>query len=135
MKKNKFNLLIAHGDTVRKVTFEEGKDKKIIGIFPFSYSPIFLFADESGLRTRLGADSNSLPYIGFWKSLIQVKNELNKALTELNIPIIEGDYFTSSNYSSDQNLIVTIKGDKISSEYADESKKAKLRYVNIYEER
>ena len=135
MKKTRFNLLIAHGDTVRKVTFEEGKGKKIVGIFPLSYSPLFLFTDESEQRTRLGADSNSLPHIGFWKSLMGVKNELNEALKELDLPIIEGDYFTASNYSYDQNLIVTIKGEKMSSEYADDKKEAKLRYINIYEER
>ncbi len=134
MKKFNFNLLVSHGDTVRKVSFEEGKNKKIIGIFPFSYSPVFLFTDESELRKRLGADPNSLPHIGFWKSLMSVKDELNKALTELNLPIIEGDYFTSSNYSYDQNLIVTINGGKLSSVYADDRQKAKLRYINIFEE-
>ena len=134
MKKFKFKLLVAHGDTARRVSFEEGKDKKIIGIFPFDYSPVFLFTDESDFRTRLGIDVDALPTIGFWKSFMSVKDELNKTLDELNLPIVEGEYFALSNYSYAQNLIVTVN-EKLSSEYADDSKKAKLRYINIYEER
>lgn len=129
----KLDLLCLVGDKLTRMSFDKRKDEKVVGIFPFEKSSVFLYAEEIEEGKRFGANRELTPYIGFWKAIMRVKNEINATLSKLSLPIVEGRYFCSSCYNNDQNLIVTITKDNMTSDYCNDTETAKLRYCDVFE--
>ena len=121
-----------NGEKVR-LPFEEGKNEKVIGIFPFS-SKTYLCVEETTETTRKGADEASIPTFNFFKELYVVVDELNDILTKLNLPIVEGVYFAEPTKTMyDPYWIIGIDERGFTSDYYGSDATAKIRYCGIFE--
>ena len=85
--------LLCEVDGVKKrLPFEEGKSKKIVGIFPFA-NDIFLYVEERE-TVRTDVDETKIPSRDIFDELHKVRAELNEALSSLGLPIVDGFYFS-----------------------------------------
>ena len=127
-----FDLLVEDENGKKcRVAFEDRGDAKVLGIFPFAYSSVYLDVDETEETFRRGADEDAIPSLSFWKSLEGVRKKLNQELASLGLPIIEGCYFASTPYGfTDLNWIIGYvpKEERMRSDYYGNSEKAKIRY-------
>ena len=131
----KFDLLCLIKDEKRRLPYNVGRFKTVIGIFPYKDSPVFLYTKETELTVRLGADENKIPTIDFWKEMFAIKDALNTALTDLHLLPLAGNYFARKDSVSYKNWVVSFKeGFNTLKEscYAN-SHKAKIRYFGTFE--
>lgn len=90
-----FDLLIVVDGAKMRVSFEEGRDKNPIGIFPRKDLGSFLFLDEEP-ETVCPAkleDRRQLLTENFSALLSDVRTELNMRLCQLGKPELKGDYW------------------------------------------
>lgn len=90
-----FDLLIEVNGAKMRVSFDEGKDKKPIGIFPRKDLSSFLYLDEepeTSCPTRL-EDRRTLLTENFSALLHDIKTELNVRLRQLGKPELKGNYW------------------------------------------
>lgn len=132
-----FDLLV-EGENGKKcrVAFEDRGDAKILGIFPFAYSNVYLDVDETEETFRRGADEDAIPSLSFWKSLEGVREKMNQELASLGLPIVEGCYFASTPYGfTDLNWIIGYvpKEERMRSDYYGSNEKARIRYNGMLE--
>ena len=126
--------LLCEVDGVKKrLPFEEGKSKKIVGIFPFA-NDIFLYVEERE-TVRTDVDETKIPSRDIFDELHKVRAELNEALSSLGLPIVDGFYFA-------EPIIITwqpswvVGWNKVGdfcSDYYDFDVPAKVRYCDIFE--
>ena len=126
--------LLCEVDGVKKrLSFEEGKSKKIVGIFPFA-NDIFLYVEERE-TVRTDVDETKIPSRDIFDELHKVRAELNEALSSLGLPIVDGFYFA-------EPIIITwqpswvVGWNKVGdfcSDYYDFDVPAKVRYCDIFE--
>lgn len=90
-----FDLLIVVNGAKMRVSFDEGKDKDPIAIFPRKELTSFLYLDEEPetvCPARL-EDRRSLLTENFSALLSDVRPELNLRLRQLGKPELKGDYW------------------------------------------
>ena len=90
-----FDLLIEVNGAKMRVSFDEGKDKNPIAIFPRSDLNSFLYLDETQETTCPAKldDRRSLLTENFSGLLWDVRPELNARLRQLGKPELTGDYW------------------------------------------
>lgn len=120
-----FDLLCKVDGALTRVSFEEGRNKSPIGIFPFQDSLAYVELCESSFMPRFIAKETSLPTIEFFEKLFAIRDELNRRLKQLQCPIIEGDYFASL------NMIAVFDGEKFEKRCAPHES-AKIRYYGVH---
>ena len=131
-----FDLLVEINGKKKRVSYQEGKELKVLGIFPFKQLNVYLESDETEETYRRGADEQRIPSLSFWQDLASYREKLNKDLADLNKPVIEGFYFATTAYgSSDLNWIISYrKGEKfMGSDYYGDQEKARIRYLGVLE--
>lgn len=131
-----FDLLCLVGDREIRMSFEKGKSQKVIGIFPFRHSSLYLDVEESKMTQRCKVDNDCIPKIHVWEDIFRMINPLNECLNILQLPILEGSYFAKQNHSSkDDNLIIKIEQDKKQLNFGMFSfdTPAKARYLKIHQ--
>ena len=79
-----------NGNQVR-LPFEQGKNHKVVGIYPFPNIDFYIYTHES--TEDMPTFAEKLIPIAIWKCLFQIKDELNRCLSELGLPVFEGLYF------------------------------------------
>lgn len=94
MEKTKFDLLVkAEDGTLKRVSFDEGKQLNPIGIFPKAANFYLELAETDLLRRHEVNSEKQLPTDEELRVMIGADiNLLNENLRELNKPIIRGRY-------------------------------------------
>lgn len=127
--------LLCEVDGVKKrLPFEEGKSKKIVGIFPFA-NDIFLHVEEREETVRTDVDETKIPTCDIFDELHKIRVELNEALSSLGLPIVDGFYFAEPIITMHQPswIVGWNKEGKFCSDYYDTNVQAKVRYCDIFE--
>ncbi len=120
----------------KRVPFEEGKDQRAIGLFPFKDDNHYLGFWE-GEFSRKFANEERLPTIDFCEQLLPLLPKINLALDILGKPRLQGDYYARANRSDGLNWIVTFDESRLDSlpcDYYDTPDMAKMRYVEEFHE-
>lgn len=135
LKPYKYDLLcVVNGKKVR-LSYDDGCYRKIFGIFPFKDSNLYLNAIETEITIRLGVNEEKVPSVDFWKSIFEIKDELNTALADLHLAPINGRYYATAQIHPYSNWIVTFKDncDRLLSDFYGSGATAKIRYFGEFE--
>ncbi len=131
-----FDLLCLVDNKKVRMSFQKGKDKKVIGIFPFINSSLYLEVEESEMTQRCKVDNDYIPPIYMWEDIFRMIFTINEHLKLLQLPILEGLYFAKqANSSNNDNLIIKIDQDEKQLKFGSFSSEepAKVRYFKIHQ--
>ena len=120
----------------KRVPFEEGKDQRAIGLFPFKDDNHYLGFWEDEF-SRQFADEKRLPTIDFCERILPLLPKINRALDILGKPRLQGEYYARTNRSDGLNWIVAFDENNLTSlsdDYYDSPEMAKVRYVEEFHE-
>lgn len=112
-----------NGNQVR-LPFEQGRNHEVIGIYPFFNIDFYIYTHEGTEEMRGETYMDKLIPTAMWRCLFQLKDELNLCLSELNLPILDGNYFACDDY----DVIVDFSQKHI--KYQSENYYAKARYCD-----
>jgi hypothetical protein len=129
-----FDLLCVEYDIYKRVPFEEGKKLHPVGIFPFATSNVYISLDEHEWK-RSECDENKIPTREFFYHILSLRENLNRCLSILGKPLLEGCYYAKSTYLSDCNWIVGIGGrfgKSIGEDFYGDDERAKYRAVSTF---
>ena len=84
-----FDLLCEVNGKFVRLPFEDGYEKKIIGIFHSRHSNMFLYVDETPETLRDEANEFKIPTVRYWEEIFKVKDELNNTLVSLGFDEID----------------------------------------------
>ena len=116
-----------------RLPFNEGKNEKVIGVFPFSCNT-YLSVEETQEVTRMGANESKIPTFDFFRELFVVIDELNDTLSRLKLPIVEGVYFAEPTKTlTDPYWVIGIDERGFTSDYYGSDVTAKIRYCGTFE--
>jgi len=130
----RFDLLCEISGRRERLPFFMGKDFTLIGIFPFEYEDIYLELKEMPYTNRVNVEENYLPEYDWWAKIFPLRRNLNKCLTVLGKPILEGDYFAKHNQMPTKNWIVKFNDNPngLQGNYYGKMEQAKVRYVGTW---
>lgn len=138
-RQHPFDLLVEEDGVKRRLPFELGRDKKVLGIFPWSVANIYLEVFETEHTTRLGVNEEDIPPVSFWKSIFKIVDVLNETLTSIGAPVIDGSYFAGTPYPYKEcfNYIVQFKKDAedLLTDFYTDSTVAKIRHFGTHSEK
>ncbi len=131
-----FDLLCLVDGKELRCSFEKGKDKEIIGIFPFKHSSIYMQTAEKSECSHLMVAGDYIPPIYIWEDIFRMIHSINECLERLNLPILSGNYFAKQNLMSKTHnidMIVNINPEEKYLKYEISLfKDAKVRYFKIH---
>ena len=128
-----FDLLCLVSNKLVRLPFAEGKNYNPQGLYPFKNDNRYIRVMESGMIYRRFADENLLLREDFCKQIYPLRKQINKALSLLNKPLLQGCYFAVGKTLSDQNWIVSFDDNptnRLASDYYDDVP-AKARYFGV----
>ena len=128
-----FDLLVEEDGKQFRLPYAQGREKNVVGIFPYVCSNVYLETNEQKATTRIGIDEENVPVVSVWKSLHPILDALNSELSSLNLPIIEGAYFARTLYRSEFNWIAKFFDNHVDADMYSTDEVAKIRYVGTYE--
>ena len=130
---HQFDLLVEEDGKQFRLPYAQGREKNVVGIFPYAGSNVYLETDEQEETTRIGIDEENVPVVSVWRALHPILDALNSELSSLNLPIIEGAYFTRTLYRSEFNWIAKFFENHVDADMYSTDEVAKIRYVGTYE--
>ena len=131
----KYDLLCEVDGKKQRLSYDEGCVEKVIGIFPYKESSVYLETAETHNMTRQNADVAKIPPINFFNEMFNIRYTLNIALADLGFPVLNGDYFANMSFLSHMNWIVSFErcNNYMIVDSYPFCVKAKIRYFGVFE--
>lgn len=131
-------LCIMSSGELARLPFNKRYLGKPIAIFPFKNAEYIELKERKGKRhTDDDVNESRLLDVDFCKRVALKRLWLNSFLTELNSPVLEGEYLADNNYMEGCGWIVAfdIGRNSIRSDYYGGNERAKLRYMGWFYEK
>jgi hypothetical protein len=125
----KFDLLCLINGVPKRLSFEEGRTKNPIAIFPFASDWYLELAQDEGML-RHHVDESRLPDRDIWLEIYKLQDALNLQLRAMGQPELLGSYFARGGRL---NWVVTFDGNRIAmpEDSCSSTKAANVRYCGM----
>ena len=134
----RFDLLIEENGELKRVSFEEGKDKSPKAIFPLNDFPTYLFLEETGMQLFPDLkDKERLMDEHLCMLIKPIRHELNDKLEVLGKAPLRGEYwlngheFSGTGYWTVKFYEGELKWMPREIEYNNPKHTAKIRYIGF----
>ena len=126
---HEFDLMCYVNEKFVRLPYEQGKDKQVIGVFPFKDCSFYIDCDETRELETPFVLKNYLLSMDIWEDLARIKDKLNACLKSVGLPVLSGRYYTAT-YSNKYCIIDFSDGNKRTDVYCFQigENKAKVRY-------
>lgn len=132
VNEHRFDLLVEENGKQLRLPYAQGCRNNVVGIFPYSWSEVYLETSEHEETSRIGVDEDNVPVVNLWKAMHPILDALNSELKSLNLPVVEGNYFARTPYRSDLNWIAKFGKEGVDADFYPDTTKAKIRYIGMY---